>query len=111
MLCTCQNSPFSTTLRQPLASSTSTQATTTCFTPSSSLSLRSGHVVFLKTRGGTGKMLHIQGTAVKAMWDDQGDWQAIKIEKPAGGEIQSGDTVFLTGHTGSQIDVEGESVQ
>lgn len=73
--------------------------------------IRSGDTIFLQTHSGEGNMLHVEGTSVGAQWQDRGDWQAFIIERNGGGLIRSGNTVFLTAHTGAQVDVEGEAVQ
>ena len=39
----------------------------------------SGDTIYLKTH--TGKHIDVEGTAVQARWNDQGDWQALTIEK------------------------------
>lgn len=75
------------------------------------VAVQSGDTVFLRTHAGTGNFLDIEGQAVQARWGDRGDWQALVIEKNGGGDIHSGDTVFLTAHTGARVDVDGEYVR
>lgn len=72
----------------------------------------SGKTIFLRSRAGSGKMIDIQNTAVRARWVAYGEWQEIMIRKHSGGIVSSGDVVFLRAmHTGVFLDVEGETVQ
>jgi len=91
-----------TTMLQPVTSTT---------LQSNSDSIQSGDTVFLRVQAGTGNHLDVEGSAVQARWKARGHWQAIIMEKKAGGPITSGDTVYLKTHTGAHIDVQGETVQ
>jgi len=72
----------------------------------------SGQTIFLRTHAGSGKMIDIQDSTVRARWVDHGEWQAVLIQKAGGGAILSRDTVFLKAvHTGAFLDVQDESVQ
>lgn len=74
--------------------------------------ISSGQTIFLKSRAGTGNVLDIEDSSVRARWVDYGAWQAIVVEKAGGGTISSGDVVFLkSSNTGRFVDVEGEQVQ
>merc|ERR1719478_1564380 len=86
-----------------------TAATTT--TTAGEAGIQSGDTVFLKTLAGNGNHVDVEGTAVQARWDSQGNWQAIVIEKPNGGKVSAGDIVYLKTHTGAHIDVTDELVQ
>jgi len=72
----------------------------------------SGQTIFLRTHAGSGKMIDIQDSTVRARWVDHGEWKAVLIQKAGGGTILSRDTVFLKAvHTGAFLDVQDESVQ
>merc|ERR1719181_536122 len=76
--------------------------------------IQSGDAVFLISHSGTGAMLDAESPSVpvQARYSDKGAWQRFVMEKAdtASSELRGGDVVFLTGHTGNQVDVEGESV-
>merc|ERR1712071_477083 len=69
----------------------------------------SGDVVFLTAH--TGKMLHVEGVDVQALWHDHGDWQKFIIRKDGSGVILPGDLIFLQAHTGTYLEIEGDTVQ
>jgi hypothetical protein len=74
--------------------------------------LTSGQTIFLKSHAGSGQMLDVEDSLVRARWEEHGAWQAFLIETLKGGAISSGDVVFLkSSYTGSFLDVEGEHVQ
>jgi len=75
------------------------------------LGIQSGDTIFLSTRSGAGNFLNVNGEVVRAEVGSRGDWEAFRIEAQSGGNIMSGDTVFLTSHTGALVHVDGESVQ
>jgi len=62
-------------------------------------------------RAHTGLHLDVQDQAVRARFDDCGDWQAMLIQKEELGAIFSGDSIHLAAHTGKLLEVEGSIVQ
>jgi len=53
----------------------------------------------------TGVHMDVLGSAVRARYyDPRGEWQKITIVKQDGGEIYSGDQIFLRGHQGEYLD-------
>jgi hypothetical protein len=46
--------------------------------------ITSGQTIFLKSRAGTGNVLDIEDSLVRARWVDYGAWQAIVVEKAGG---------------------------
>merc|ERR1719473_1000325 len=73
--------------------------------------VRSGDVIFLKTRSGKGNHIDVEGVRVRARWQSQGQWQALTIEKENGGPVYSGDVIYLKAHSGNHIDIVNGSVQ
>merc|ERR1712139_109341 len=72
--------------------------------------ISSGDAVFLEAH--TGKLVHVQDTAVRAQWTDYGEWQKLIIQRKEGpGPVMPGDTIFLIAHTGKMIDVAHDAVQ
>mmetsp|Transcript_62545 Transcript_62545/g.117004 ORF Transcript_62545/g.117004 Transcript_62545/m.117004 type:complete len:229 (+) Transcript_62545:57-743(+) len=52
-----------------------------------------------------GVHMDVLGSAVRARYyDPRGEWQKITIVKQDGGEIYSGDQIFLRGHQGEYLD-------
>jgi len=92
---------------------TATATTTTTAGPILGInqSIISGDIVFLKTRAGKGNHVDVEGVAVQARWQSQGNWQAMTIEKEKGGSIHAGNVVFLRAHTGRHLDVTEHQVQ
>mmetsp|Transcript_1941 Transcript_1941/g.2110 ORF Transcript_1941/g.2110 Transcript_1941/m.2110 type:complete len:137 (-) Transcript_1941:143-553(-) len=53
----------------------------------------------------TGVHMDVLGSAVRARYyDPRGEWQKITIVKQDGGDIYSGDQIFLRGHQGEYLD-------
>jgi hypothetical protein len=93
----------------PSSTSTATQTSTSSTT--GGIGIQSGDTVFLKSRSGNGNHIDVEGSAVQARWESQGNFQALVIEKANGGNVNSGDTVYLKTHTGSHIDITDQGVQ
>lgn len=103
-----------TTIAVPTTSTTTAIPSTTMATTTSSVAgrvLQSGDTIFLKTYAGLGNVIDVENAFVQARWSDRGTWQAFVIETESGGEVLSGDKVYLKSHTGAFIDVEDSVVQ
>jgi hypothetical protein len=105
----CKTVLTTTTTATTITTQTLAASTTSSFLKP--MSIQSGDIIFLKTLGGTWKHIDVEGSAVQARWESQGNWQAITIEAATGGSINAGDTVFLKTLSGAYIDVTGNKVQ
>ncbi|CAJ1361022.1 unnamed protein product [Effrenium voratum] len=65
--------------------------------------IKNGDVVMFVMPSGV--HMDVLGSAVRARYyDPRGEWQKITIVKQDGGEIYSGDQIFLRGHQGEYLD-------